>query len=271
MGTSPPPAAGRQPSDLIQSLQRGLHVLEWVAGAHRPVAPREIAHALGLNVGTTYHLVNTLVYEGYLRREQGGRLVLGRRPCVPAGPAALSPVSVAVSRALGKAAFAVEDVALIAELRDGEAVIRAVQEVEAAPNAGRYAVASARLAHVTAVGRVMLASLPDDAVAPTVARVGALAAERDEIFHEAGLLRELAEIRRTGVSYEVAEGEACVAAPVLGARREPLGGLALVVTPDRARRDPAPLATLTRRAASAVGRAIGGHRWAQNALPATDR
>ncbi len=258
---------GPPPSDLIQSLQRGLRVLEWVAAAGRPVTPREVAAALELNVGTTYHLLNTLVYEGYLRRDAGAGLVLARPPCAapPAAPA--SPVTVAVSRALGRAAFAVEDVALITELRDGEAVVRAVQEVEAAPNAGRYAVASTHLPHLTAVGRVMLASRPDDEMLAGVRQVGAMAAERDEIFDGDRLLRDIGEIRRTGVAFEFAEGEACVAAPVLGARGEPLGGLALVVPPDRVRRDPAPLATLTRRAAAAVGRAIGGHRWAQASLP----
>ncbi len=259
------PSRPHAPSDLIQSLQRGLRIVEWVAAADAPVTVREIAEALALNVGTTYHLVNTLVFEGYLRREDRG-LVVGRRLPGPERSRAVarSPVDVAVSRALGRAAFAIEDCALMAHLDDGEAVVAAVQEAEAAPNAGRYEAAAKHLPHTTAVGRVMLASQPDDAMLPTIARVRALCAEREEIFDADGLLRELGHIRRTGVSFEVCAGEACVASAVTGALGEPICGLALVVTPDRMRRDPAAFATLSRRAAAAVGRAVCGHRGAQS-------
>jgi IclR family transcriptional regulator, acetate operon repressor len=258
----------RRPTDLIQSLQRGLRILEWVAAAGRPVTPREVADALDLNLGTAYHLINTLLYEDYLRRDAGRGLVPARSPGgPPACERAVSPASVAVGRALGRAAFAVEDVSLITQLHGGEAVVTAVQEVEAAPNAGRYRVAAAHLPHLTAVGRVMIASRRDCEIPPIVRRVRELAAEREEIFDADQLLSDVEQIRRTGVSFEVAEGEACVAAPIVGAAGEPLGGLALVVEPDRIRPEAAALAQLTRRAAASVGRALAASRSALERLP----
>ncbi len=61
---------------LIQSLQRGLRLVEAVAG-HGPMTARALSKATGLGLPTTYHLLRTLVHEGYLGRLPGGRYALG--------------------------------------------------------------------------------------------------------------------------------------------------------------------------------------------------
>lgn len=56
---------------LIGSVQRALRLLESV-GSHRNGAPaKQLAREAGLPLATTYHLLRTLTYEGYLRRENG--------------------------------------------------------------------------------------------------------------------------------------------------------------------------------------------------------
>lgn len=56
---------------LIGSVQRALRLLEAV-GAHRDGAPaKQLAREAGLPLPTAYHLLRTLVHEGYLRRESG--------------------------------------------------------------------------------------------------------------------------------------------------------------------------------------------------------
>ncbi|MFG1684614.1 helix-turn-helix domain-containing protein [Nonomuraea sp. NPDC049269] len=67
------------PSDLIQSVSRALRVLEEVARADRPLTVKVIARRCGLNLSTSYHLVRTLCYEGYLHRRQDGDYVLGTK------------------------------------------------------------------------------------------------------------------------------------------------------------------------------------------------
>ncbi|MFE3604325.1 IclR family transcriptional regulator [Streptomyces goshikiensis] len=61
---------------LIGSVQRALRLLE-AAGSHSEGAPaKQLAREAGLPLPTAYHLLRTLTYEGYLRRE-GGVFVLG--------------------------------------------------------------------------------------------------------------------------------------------------------------------------------------------------
>ncbi len=64
-----------RPEDFVQSVARALRVLEVVGGL--PGLPvKAIARRTGLNLSTTYHLVRTLAYQGYLRRLPDGRYVL---------------------------------------------------------------------------------------------------------------------------------------------------------------------------------------------------
>lgn len=61
---------------LIQSLQRGMHLVAAVT-EHGPLTARALSETTGIVLPTTYHLLRTLVHEGYLRRSTGGRYTLG--------------------------------------------------------------------------------------------------------------------------------------------------------------------------------------------------
>ncbi|HEU5109336.1 MAG TPA: helix-turn-helix domain-containing protein, partial [Micromonosporaceae bacterium] len=67
----------REPSDLVRSVSRAFRVLEEVGASPAPLPVKAIARRCGLNLSTTYHLVRTLTYEGYLIRGAGGGYVLG--------------------------------------------------------------------------------------------------------------------------------------------------------------------------------------------------
>ncbi|MCX2930848.1 helix-turn-helix domain-containing protein [Mycobacterium sp. CVI_P3] len=71
----PQPAA--QPT-LIQSLQRGMQLVESVS-AQGPLTARALSDATGIVLPTTYHLLRTLVHEGYLHRCSDGRYALGEQ------------------------------------------------------------------------------------------------------------------------------------------------------------------------------------------------
>ena len=228
-------APSSQPTDLIQSLQRGLRVLDFVAEAGEPVAPKQIAAGLGLALGTTYHLINTLLHEGWLERGPDRRLVVGSPPARLARAGAGVPVG--VERVLGRAAYAVDDVALMTRLVGGEAVVAAAVEVPGAACAGRYPASSRHLPHLSAAGRAMLALQPAGAARQTVDLVRAAAVRAGELFDEAGLAEELEAVRRTGLAVAVADGEACVGAPVQAADGGLLGAVAAVITPRRLRAD----------------------------------
>jgi DNA-binding IclR family transcriptional regulator len=66
-----------EPSDLIRSVSRALRVLEAVGHTPRGLTVKQIARRCQLTVATTYHLVRTLAYEGYVLRRDDGTYVTG--------------------------------------------------------------------------------------------------------------------------------------------------------------------------------------------------
>ncbi|MEA2537779.1 MAG: IclR family transcriptional regulator, acetate operon repressor [Chloroflexota bacterium] len=63
----------------LKTVDRALTVLEIVAASPDPLPVRRVATALGHNVSSTYHLVNTLVARGYLAKDRAGELRIGAR------------------------------------------------------------------------------------------------------------------------------------------------------------------------------------------------
>jgi DNA-binding IclR family transcriptional regulator len=67
-----------RPDDLVQSVARAFRVLEVVT--RTPGLPvKAIARRSGLNLSTTYHLVRTLAYEGYVTRLKDGTYDVGEQ------------------------------------------------------------------------------------------------------------------------------------------------------------------------------------------------
>jgi DNA-binding IclR family transcriptional regulator len=66
-----------EPSDLIRSVSRALRVLEAVGQSPRGLTVKQIARRCELTTATTYHLVRTLAYEGYVIRREDGTYVVG--------------------------------------------------------------------------------------------------------------------------------------------------------------------------------------------------
>jgi len=66
-----------EPADLIRSVSRALRVLESVGATPRGLTVKQIARRCELTVATTYHLVRTLAYEGYVVRRDDGTYGVG--------------------------------------------------------------------------------------------------------------------------------------------------------------------------------------------------
>lgn len=66
--------------DGIQSLARGLHIIDLIANSGRSLSVTELAHALQIDKSSASRLVRTLVNYGYLQLEPGTRrYTLGKR------------------------------------------------------------------------------------------------------------------------------------------------------------------------------------------------
>lgn len=149
-----------RPSDLIQSVSRAFRVLEVVGDAPSGLPPKAIAARTGLHLSTTYHLLRTLQYEGYLTRTAEGDYRLGlsiaRRfrdlqHALEARPE--------VAAALRRLASVTGHSAYLARFVDGRIAITAVVEAPGSPHIEDLVPGFDEAAHATALGRALLSTL----------------------------------------------------------------------------------------------------------------
>lgn len=253
-GNAPSP---RPPSDLIRALRRGLAILNYVARAPAPVSPREVATELELNISTTYHLLNTLLYDGYLVRDPAtGTLSLGAAVADMRNAARESPESVAVRRVLGRGAHAAEDSIVMAVPYHGRALVIASETVPGADSAGQCQVGSMHLLHGSAVGQVMLAMAPRSDTAALLEQSAELAELTGKRYQHEKVVRAIEQIRARGVSFMLGERNACIGVPVRDALGNPVGAVAVVINPRRLRQDPKAFARIAHRTAQVMTREL---------------
>jgi DNA-binding IclR family transcriptional regulator len=140
-----------------------LRVLEAVGRSPRGLTVKQIARRCELTVATTYHLVRTLAYEGYVIRREDGTYVVGLeiadrfRELVTAfrGPAAVGDV-------LRKAAADTGYSHYLARFVGGRVAISAVAEGPRSPYLEELIPGFDEATHATALGKALLATLTLD-------------------------------------------------------------------------------------------------------------
>ena len=202
----------------VQSLGRAFAILEQVARHRDGIGLAELSHLVGLHNSTTFHLAKTLVSLGYLRQERHTKRYRVGRPLFALAASALdeiemvslaTPVLEELSRELGEAShFAV---------RMGDVVV--VIARTSGPSAFQLAdrVGVVRPAHCTAVGKAILASLQPDQLKRFLDRAGMKPSTAKSITEVPALLREIEEVRRTGIAIDDGEFNLevrCLAVPV---------------------------------------------------------
>ncbi|GAA4961899.1 DNA-binding IclR family transcriptional regulator [Nonomuraea thailandensis] len=150
-----------QPSDLIRSVSRALRVLEEVSRADRPLSVKVIARRCGLNLSTSYHLVRTLCYEGYLHRRPDGDYMLGSQVAERFHEMLDAfdrpPRAVAVLRHL---AAVTGHTAYLAQLSEGRLMVVDVAEGPRSPYLEDLQAGLETAPHATALGKALLLALP---------------------------------------------------------------------------------------------------------------
>jgi DNA-binding IclR family transcriptional regulator len=149
-----------EPSDLIRSVSRALRVLESVGRAPRGLTVKQIARRCDLTVATTYHLVRTLAYEGYVIRREDGTYVVGLevadryRELVAAfrGPPAVGDV---LRRAAAESGYS----HFLGRFVGGRVAITAVADGPRSPYVEDLVPGFDEAGHATAIGKALLATL----------------------------------------------------------------------------------------------------------------
>ena len=215
----------------VQSLGRAFAILEEVARHREGIGLAELSKLVGLHNSTTFHLAKTMVSLGYLRQEKDSKRYRVGRPLFALAASALdeiemvnvaTPVLEDLSRETGESShFAV---------RMGDAVV--VIARTSGPGAFQLTdrVGVVRPAHCTALGKIILASLRPDQLKRFLERVEMKPSTEKSITDVPVLLREIAEIRRTGIAFDDGEFNPevrCVAVPVTDFTGQMIGALGI--------------------------------------------
>ena len=202
----------------IQSLGRAFAILEEVARHREGISLADLSKRVGLHNSTAFHLAKTLVSLGYVRQEKDTKRYRIGRPLFALAANCLdeiemvnvaTPILDDLSRETGESAhFAV---------RMGDAVV--VIARTSGPGAFQLTdrVGVVRPAHCTALGKIILASLRPDQLERFLKRVELKPSTEKSITDVAALMREIEEVRRSGIAFDDGEYNLevrCVAVPV---------------------------------------------------------
>lgn len=231
---------------LISSVSRALTLLDAVGDAGRPVPAKRLARASGIPLSTAYHLLRTLVHEGYLARTPDGYVLgdhawaLGHRVERPGPPRARTrAILEQLRREAGAASY-------LAVMDDGEVVLTDIADAPVTPRVDLW-VGFHEGAHATALGKAVLAALPPSDRTEYLHRHRLEALTWRTVTDRRRLLAELETYRDAAVDREeYALGAACLAVPV--ANQHLRAAVAVSVPADQAVHLPARLPALRRAA-----------------------
>jgi DNA-binding IclR family transcriptional regulator len=211
-----------EPSDLIRSVSRALRVLEAVGQSPRGLTVKQIARRCDFTVATTYHLVRTLAYEGYVIRRENGTYVVGLqiadryRELVLAfrGP---SSVIERLRRAAAETGYS----HYLGRFVGGRVAMIAAAEGSRTPPSDDLVPGFDDAAHATALGKALLATLSAEQRMRFLKESGMRAYTSATLVSPEALEADLAAGDRRGMQIEI------------GQHRTGVAGAAVVVVNDR--------------------------------------
>lgn len=145
---------------LITSVQRALHLLDVVGSSARPLTAKALARATGEKLPTTYHLLATLVHEGYLVRLDGA-YVLGDHVTALSGRLEPERLRERVRPILSGLRDTLHAAAYLVLYREGELELVDIVDSPAAPRVDLWVNLTAS-GHATALGKAVLSALDEE-------------------------------------------------------------------------------------------------------------
>ncbi len=203
---------------IIQSLQRGLGILEIIAKKQNGVTTAEVSREIGLHTSTTFHLLRTLTTLGYLAQDEVTRQYhVGSKIFHLAASVShevqllrmATPFLVDMAKQTGETSH-------LAMFERGEVIV--VGKIDGGGPVGvTERVGYPRPAHCTAIGKVLLASLPEAELKAFLSTADLRPMTHRTITAIPNLAQELERVRAQGYAIddeEFAQGLRCLAAPV---------------------------------------------------------
>ncbi|WP_436775484.1 IclR family transcriptional regulator [Yinghuangia sp. YIM S09857] len=242
----------------VQSLERAFDLLEVLADAGGVLGLSDLAARSGLPMPTIHRLVRTLVRMGYLRQDASRRYTLGPR-LIHLGETAGRLLGSWARPYLAELMESTGETANLAVLESGEVVY--VGQVPSRHSMRMFTEVGRRVQpHCTAVGKALLAQLPEEQAARTLGHGPLTAHTAYTVTEPADLLRQFAAIRERGYAVDDQEqelGVRCIAVVVPGA---PTATALSVSGPEGRIRaiDEKELVATAQEIATRLGAALGG-------------
>lgn len=252
------PATASETKNPIQVVERMMTLLDVLAAHPDPMPLKNIAQQSDLHPSTAHRILGAMSAAGFVERGEGGTYRLGIR-LLELGNIVKSRISlrdVAMPFMLKLHAETGESVNL--GMRDGDAMVYVERTSSGRSSVRVVHIVGARAPlHTTASGKLFLVEDGRDKVRDYAQRTGLPGSTPASITEIDKLERELAEIRRHDVAFDLDEvelGVRCIAAGIRDDSGELVAGLSLSTPSERFRRDWAPLVHAT---AQEISRALG--------------
>jgi DNA-binding IclR family transcriptional regulator len=203
---------------VIQSLQRALGILEFVARNGTAVSAVDISRNIGLHASTTYHLLQTLTTLGYLTQDDADRKYRVGTKAFQIAASAWNETRLVTLAApfLDEVAQQTGETSFLALFARGEIV--PVAKVEGrGPIHVTERVGAPRPAYCTAIGKILLAFFSENQLKVFLAKNPLRPFTPNTIVSVGVLRRELKRVRDQGYAVDDEEfmaGVRCVAAPL---------------------------------------------------------
>ncbi|AJZ85531.1 IclR family transcriptional regulator [Streptomyces antimycoticus] len=220
---------------LVPAVTRALDILELFLDGDGTLSAPEITRRLGLPRTTVHELVTTLAARSYLVQvpDQPGRYRLGVRPYQLGSRYAEQLDLAAEGQQVARSVAETCDETVHVAILEGMDVIY-IAKVDSTHAVRMVSAAGRRLpAHCTSVGKMLLASLTDDALDARLSDEQPLPAMTDNsITSTVELRRHLLTVRERGLAVEQRESNPdvnCVAAPVRDSTGKVVAALSISV------------------------------------------
>ncbi|MBE7553100.1 MAG: IclR family transcriptional regulator [Anaerolineales bacterium] len=204
-------------ANLIHTVLKAIDVLECLTVADRPLSAPEVGRRCKMSRPTAYRLLVTLAHRGYVNGTEDGCYRLGTR-VLSLGHSLLNSLdllelSKPILHELSQTSHETAHLALL----DGAEILY-VDKVESSQSVRLHSTIGARnLLHCTAMGKALLAFLPQEEQARLLERMSFPQRTDHTITHRTDLIKHLEAIRVQGFAIddvENEEGVRCVGAPI---------------------------------------------------------
>ncbi|MGV9449740.1 IclR family transcriptional regulator [Streptomyces sp. NPDC003635] len=209
------PTHPAQSATLIGSVQRAMRLLESVADHEHGAPAKQLARENGLALPTAYHLLRTLVHEGYLRRDKG-LFFLGEAAERLGSSGAQEKRRTTVADALAHWRDAIGVPVYYALYREGEIEVMGVSDTPGNPAVEEWA-DFRETGHAHAIGQCLLAQVDEATRRDHLERYPVQPITPYTVCDDHTLLRRLDRMRRMELvteRQEYALGTVCAAIPI---------------------------------------------------------